>query len=225
MKTVSAPSCLISILLLPALASASSLTSTRPAQVNTGFAFHLTGGVTSPVHGDTYWFYDLAGDNSHPDSSPLPLAEAGVTLGDRRVHLGLFARSPCPQVEVYGQLYDGKKVDVGVGARAGIPVFGWAAHQAFLRSDYQLRRNIKLLVDPGVYYHTGKSPNGETKGSLLFFTQSVGLAFTTRRVTFTPSLSLVTGSGDIKRWASGSEHHRDTFAAVSISVSFHRPVE
>ncbi len=76
-------------------------------------------------------------------------------------------------------------------ARAGIPLAGWSAHQAFVHSDYQLRPN---------------------------------LAFHTPHVTFTPAVSLLTGRGSPTR-RQGSTHFHDTFAAVSIGVTFHRAAE
>jgi len=220
------PGCLAAVLLLPAPGEAASFTASRPAAVNKGLAFDFTGGMTSPTGTETFWFHDIASDCPLCNSSSLPIAELGVTLGDDRIHLGLFGSFPSPQIEVYGQLHEGEKVDIGVGARAGIPLGGQSAHQVFLRSDYQLSRNLKLVVDPGLYYQTARSPNGWSEGSALFFTPSLGLAFATSRATFTPSVALVTGGGDLKVSTDvGERHFHDTFAAVSIAVTFHRRVD
>jgi hypothetical protein len=202
------------------LAGCASFSATRSAVVDPGIAFHAKGARASAPSRETYWFYDL-GDCSLCASSPISSTELGLTYGSGRRSIGLFLNGPDPQLEVYTQLHEGRSTDYGVGGRVGLFPGPWRTGQLFFRLDRQLSRNVKLLVDPGLFYNHARSPNGWNHGSLLFFTPSVGLAIKDGPVTLTPSVTVITGGGNLSI-SRDSRQIRDTFVSGSIGLSIGR---
>jgi|GEM_PF-2870148 hypothetical protein len=101
-------------------------------------------------------------------SKSIPITEIGFRYGFKPFSIGLILSGSVPQVDLYWQLHEGEKADFGIGCSLGLPK-GWSSHQIYLLFDRRITGHLKLLVNPGLFYHTGQSPNKANKGSLLFF--------------------------------------------------------
>jgi hypothetical protein len=184
--------------------------------------------VAAALGNETSWFWDVGSDDPLGSSGLLPVAEVGLYYGFkagealRLFSIGVLMSGDVPQAEIYAQLCDEEKVDYGIGAHLGLPT-GWHSHQLFFLYDRRLRENIKLILTPGLFYHTGQSPNGANTGSLLFFTQSVGLAFESSRVTFSPCVALITGRGRLSIASMPPERKfSDTFMTAWLGITLHK---
>lgn len=211
------------LLLLPGCATFATV---RSAEVPMGPAVHAQTSRTGNPGEDVAWmhsFYCEAGCNQ-----TLTGLDVGVSNGFRpqsgpkAVSLGVGLAGVSPYVEGYFQLREGPK-PWGVGARLGIPVTGWAAHQMYGRFDVPLGMEATLLLNPGLYVMSGTSPNGEVSGSFVGLVQGVGVAFGAGGATFTPGLAVVSGRAHrAPGYSQPDFSSRAMFLTASIGVSFHR---
>ena len=220
--------CLSVILFCFALSGCASFSSGRSAQVDRGLSCHIKAGATIPPSRETWWFWDIGSDCPLCYSKSIPIAEVGLHYGfklsetSRPFSIGLLVGGDVPQAEIYAQLHEGEKEDYGIGGRLGL-LTGWYSHQLFFLYDRQLGEDLKLLINPGLFYHTGQSPNGANTGSLLFFTQSVGLAFESDYYTFTPCVSLIAGKGKLSIASMPpTRKFSDTFVTAWLGITFHK---
>jgi hypothetical protein len=109
-----------------------------------------------------------------------------------------------------------------VGARLGIPATSWSQHQVYGRYDVRLGDGRRLLLNPGLFYHGGNSPNGENPGHFLAVVQGVGVLFEGGQFSVVPALSVVAGRGERESYGQESGPFTSIFAAASVSVSWHR---
>jgi hypothetical protein len=195
----------------------------RSAEVLPGPSLTLQGSISTPP-GDGpagFWSFDCA--------SECDRAIGGV---DAAFAIGQSGRTPFtlgagvsgvqyPYLEGYVQLGRGAR-PYGVGARLGVPVTSWVQHQVYGRYDVRLGDGRRLLLNPGLFYHGGNSPNGENPGHFLALVQGVGVLFEGERISVAPALSVVAGRGKRESYGQESGPFTSIFAAASVSVSWHR---
>lgn len=210
--------------LLLATTGCASFATVRPARVQPGGSLTVQGSLTTPPGEDAGWFWSLeceAGCNH-----PVAAVDAAYTFGwtgATPVALGLGVNGGVfPYVEGYVQMNGDSLRAFGVGARAGIPVFGWSNHQLYARYDLPLANGTRLLLNSGVFLHTGNSPNGENPGHFVALVPAVGVEHRGRRRTTIPALALVLGRGERDSYGQQVGPFTTVFAAASVSITYHR---
>ena len=136
--------------------------------------------------------------------------------------MGVGTNGVHPYVDGYVQL-GGGRAPFGVGGRLGVPLFeNWSEHQVYGRLDLRTGGRTRLLLNPALFVHEGRSPNGENPGSFVAFVQGVGLMIEGERVSWTPSVAVVSGRA---RRTSGVERlgpEWSVFGSAALSVTVHR---
>jgi hypothetical protein len=180
--------------------------------------------ITTPPGDDTAWFWS-ADCASRCDRAivSFDLSYAFGRPGDRPYTLGAgLSGILVPYVEGYLQAGQSPHRPYGVGARLGIPVLGWSNHQVYGRYDVPFGDRGRLLLNPGLFLHTGSSPNDETSGSFLAFVQGIGIQFEGESVVMAPAFTVGFGGG--KRESSGQQIGPFTtvFGTASLNITFRR---
>ena len=113
-------------------------------------------------------------DDRHPLPRPRPSAAAGSESAGRPVELGGGINGPSPYVEGYLQIGRGDR-PWGIGGRLGIPLLtGWGASALYARVDIPRAGDGAILLNPTLFLHAGRSPNGQNRGMFLGFAPAVG---------------------------------------------------
>lgn len=155
---------------LLAVTGCATFTTVRPAAVSRGFAPYAQLAVTTPPGDEVAWFYSLECSSSCNRS--IGAIELGFDVG-RRIGTGspwswgMGFNGSFPFLEAYFQRDTTRGHAFGVGGRLGFAMDGWAQHQVYLRFDRPLDGDRVLMIDPGLIYHQGHSPNGANTGSIL----------------------------------------------------------
>jgi len=212
-----------SALLLVVAAGCTSFATVRSAEVHPGPSLTLQASISTPPGDGPAWFwsYDCASACDH--------VIGGV---DVAFAFGQTERTPFtwgagvnglvhPYVEGYVQAGRGER-PYGVGARLGVPLTGWAEHQLYGRYDVPLGNGQRLLLNPGLFYHGGHSPNGENPGHFVAVIQGVGLLLEGERTSVVPTLSIVAGRGNRESYGQEIGPFTSIFATASVNVSWHR---
>jgi hypothetical protein len=214
------------VLLLLAVGTSSACTSfgtVRSAEVHPGPALTLQGSISTPPGDGAAWFW------SFDCASECDRAIGGF---DAALAIGQTGRTPFavgaglngleyPYLEGYVQVGSGAS-PYGVGARLGVPVTSWVQHQIYGRYDVRLANGRRLLLNPGLFYHGGNSPNGENPGHFLAFVQGVGVLLEGERTSVVPAVSVVAGRGEREGFGGEDGPFTSIFAAASVSISWHR---
>jgi hypothetical protein len=178
-----------------------------------------------------FWSYDCAQACDHP----VVGGDAGLTYGWLRhtdgrgagaFALGVGLSGAYPYADGYLQLGAGRRT-FGIGARLGLPLTSWREHQLYGRYDVRLGGATRLLLNPALFLHEGRAPNGESPGSFLAFVQGVGLLLEGERVSWTPAVALVAGRAQRNSYGQQYGPVRALFGAASLGVTLHgsRPPE
>jgi hypothetical protein len=132
------------------------------------------------------WSFDCAEGCSHA----IPGVELGLHYGvadsTRSYYLGGGLVAPVqPFVEGYWQFSRGSPAR-GVGARVGIPTWGWSDSRIFYRHDLGTgaTSNTNFVIS------TGSSPNGANDATFMALIQSFGLVERNGRTSLIPAISL-----------------------------------
>lgn len=126
-----------------------------------------------------------------------------------------------PYVDGYVQLAGGRR-PFGLGVRVGPPVTSWREHQLYARYDVPLGASTRLLLNPGVFLHEGRAPNGASPGSFLGFVQGAGVLLEGERVSWTPAIAVVAGRAQRNSYGRQYGPVPSVFATASLGVTFHR---
>jgi hypothetical protein len=102
----------------------------------------------------------------------------------------------------------------------GLMFWGWHEHRVFLRYDRVLSSGTRPLINPGVFLHTGNSPNGANPGTFIAFAQGLGLAFEVAGVNLNPAFTGLLGGGDRGGGTEEAGSFNAAFAVGSLSVIF-----
>jgi hypothetical protein len=209
--------------MLPLATACTSFATVRSAEVRPGPSLAVQGSASTRP-GDVagwFWSYDCAQACDHP----VVGGDVGVTYGwPRGESAGAFALSvglsgTHPYVDGYVQL-GARHNPFGIGARIGPPVTNWREHQLYGRYDVRLSEATRLLLNPALFLHEGRAPNGENPGSFFGFVQGVGLLLEGEHVSWTPAIALVAGRA--QRNSSGQQYGPvgSVFGAASLGVTF-----
>jgi hypothetical protein len=78
-----------------------------------------------------------------------------------------------------------------------------------------------VLLNPGVFLHERRAPNGASPGRFLGFVQGVGLQLEVARASWTPALAVVAGRA--QRTSHGRQYGPATsvFATASLGMTVH----
>ncbi len=218
------PAALGSILIV-AVAGCTSFSTLRSAEVYAGPSVNIQASVSTPTGPVTGWFWSF--DCAEMCDHPVAGVDLGFTYGvpaglaGRPVALGLGANGTHPYVDAYVQL--GKSTrPYGVGARVGLPITGWLEHQLYGRYDVRVGPTRRLLLNPALFVHHGRAPNGESPGSFVAFVQGVGLLFEGDGVSFTPGVALVAGRAERTSYGRRFGPETSVFGTASLGVTLHR---
>jgi hypothetical protein len=215
---------LVLFLVCGTAASCTSFATVRSAEVHPGPSLTAQASISTPPGDGPAWFWTYA------CASGCDRAIGGF---DAALAFGRTEGTPFtigagasgllyPYVEGYVQLGRGER-PYGVGARLGVPVIGWVEHQVYGRYDVRLGNGRRLLLNPGLFYHGGNTPNGENPGHFVALVQGVGLLLEGERASVVPAFSIVAGRGE--RESFGREDDgpfTSIFAAASVNISLHR---
>ena len=208
------------------LSACTTFSNVRSADVEPGPSMALQVAATTSVGPETGWFwaFDCAQNCGHA----IPGADFTFTYG---LSDGAFARHPVafgggvngtyPYIEGYLQLSRAEN-PFGVGARVGIPAESWNEHEIYLRQDIRLGGSARLLINPEVFIHHGRAPNGASPGSFVGFVQGLGILLDGERVSYVPAVSIVVGRAERNSYGQKFGPERSVFGTASVSVTVHR---
>ena len=208
-----------------AAAGCTSFSTLRSAEVYSGPSMTLQASVSTPPGPETGWFWSF--DCPEACDHPVVGADLGFTYGStagfagRPVALGLGVNGTHPYVDGYVQINKGTR-PFGVGARVGLPITGWLEHQLYGRYDVRVGQSTRLLLNPALFVHHGRSPNGENPGSFVAFVQGVGLLLERESVSFTPGVALVAGRAERTSYGRQFGPVTSVFGTASLGLTFHR---
>ena len=226
MRSNQGVSAAIASVLCIAAAGCTSFSTVRSAEVHHGPSTTFQASVSTPPGPETGWFWSF--ECAEQCDHPVAGVDLGFTYGmptglaPRPVALGLGINGTHPYVDAYVQLGKGAR-PYGVGARVGVPVTNWLEHQLYGRYDVRVGPTTRLLLNPALFVHHGRSPNGENPGSFVAFVQGVGLLLERERVSFTPGVALVAGRAERTSYGRRFGPEMSVFGAASIGVTIHRP--
>lgn len=201
-----------------------SFATVRSAVVASGPSVVAQGALASPPGDAAGWFWsaDCAQNCSHR----VPGGDAGVayghTGGRAPFTLGLGVNGVLPYLEGYVQLRHSDHLPAGVGARVGIPVGGWHQHQVYARVDVPVSRDVVLLWNPGVVYHTGASSNGENPGTFLGLVHAVGFQAGAGPIRLVPSVGVVWGRAERQSYGRTIGPETQVFGFGAVALQFAR---
>lgn len=202
-----------------------SFSTLRSAEVHAGPSTALYASVSTPPGPETGWFWSF--DCAEACDHPVAGVDLGFTYGvpaglaGRPIALGIGINGTLPYADGYLQLGRGAR-PYGVGARVGLPVTGFLEHQLYGRYDVRIAPSTRLLLNPALFVHHGRSPNGAIVGSFVAFVQGVGLLLERERVSFTPGVALVAGRAERTSYGRRFGPVTSVFGTASLGMTFHR---
>jgi hypothetical protein len=209
-----------------ATAGCTSFSTVRSAEVRPGPGATLQASVASPPGDDAAWFWSF--DCAARCDRSIPATDVVVDYGRRppkgpAYTVGVGVAGVHPYAEAYLQLGSSRRLPFGVGGRVGLPVGSWTEHQLYGRLDLPLTARQRLLLNPGIFYHTGNSPNGANPGSFFGLVQGIGVELDAGGVSLRPAAAVVWGRAE--RRSHGQQYGPTTkvFGTASLGVSVHRP--
>ncbi len=212
------------LLQAPVLTACTGFGTLRSAQVAPGPSFQIQASVTSPPGDDAAWFWSLCADHcDHAIAAPdINLGYGFVSATGPTGAVSLGISGTFPYVDGYLQLGKRERAAEGLGVRVGLPLGGWNEHMVYGRIDRPLGRHQRLLLNPGIFYHGGNSPNGENPGTFLGLSQGFGLLFEGTHASFAPGVTLIVARVDRSSYGQTVASDWTGFAVFSASVMFHR---
>lgn len=202
-----------------------SFATVRSAEVRPGPSAAMQASLSTRPGDAAGWFWSL--DCAQACDRSVVGGDAGVTYGWPRARragglaLGVGSSGMHPYVDVYLQLGVGRR-PYGVGARLGPPVTSWREHQLYGRFDVRLGPAARLLLNPALFLHEGRAPNGENPGTFLGFVQGVGVWLEGEHVSWTPAIALVAGRAQRNSYGRQVGPARSVFGTASLGVTFHQ---
>lgn len=175
-----------------------------------------------PVAG-WFWSFDCAEACDHPVAGADLGFAYGIPTGlaGRPVALGFGLNGIHPYLDTYVQLGRGTR-PYGAGARIGLPLTGSFEHQLYGRYDVRVGQTTRVLFNPALFVHHGRSPNGASGGSFVSFVQGVGLLFEGDGVSLTPGVALVAGRAERTSYGRRFGPETSVFGTASLGVTLHR---
>ena len=204
-------------------AACTTFSTIRSAEVRPGPGLTVQAAMAWSPGDAAGWFWSLECE-SHCDHAiaGMDFALAFGSAGALPLALGFGLNGTNPYLDGYLQLSTSRKLPFGVGARLGLPFESWTEHQVYGRLDVPLGRGMRLLWNPGVFYHTGTSPNGQNPGSFLGLVQGVGMEMGDDGMTITPGLTLVLGRAERNSYGDQIGPEQRPFLSTSVAIAFKR---
>jgi len=197
----------------------------RSAEPYPGTSVSLQASASTPPGDLASWFWSF--DCAEACNHSIVGGDLGVTYGwqlgggPRAMTIGAGINGLSPYVDGYMQLAAGPR-PFGLGARLGLPALSWNEHEIYARYDIPIAKESRLLLNPGVFLHQGRSPNGASSGSFLGFVQGVGLQIEGEYVSWTPAVAVVAGQSRRDRYGNRDGPVSSVFATASMGVTLHR---
>lgn len=210
--------------LQPFVSGCTSFATVRSAEVRPGPSAMLQASASTRPGDVAAWFWSY--DCAQFCDRPVVGGDGGFTYGRSRASgagalaLGVGVNGMHPYVDGYLQLAGGSQ-PFGLGVRVGPPVTSWREHQLYARYDVRAGGR-RLLLNPALFIHEGRSPNGENPGSFIGFVQGVGLLLEGEHYSWAPAVALVAGRA--QRTSSGQRYGPvwSMFGTASLGLTFHR---
>ncbi len=215
------------ILCFLALGGCTSFVDVRSAEVHPGLQGDVGLTVSTPPGDLTAWFYsfECVDECNHAIVSPGVALRFGRVPqgGGRPFELGAGFSGMFPYAAGYVQLKRAPHA-FGVGARIGIPSWGWQEHALFARYDLT-SGSTRVVFSPHFLLHHGGSANGFNRGYFAAFAPAFGVQmFSDEGIPVTASLIPVFGKSG--RWRGVFEGTRDyewpVFLVAGLSLTFQR---
>jgi hypothetical protein len=211
--------------LLRVVSGCTSFSTVRSAEVRPESSVAIQASASTRPGDVAGWFW--SDDCAQPCDHSVVGGDVGLTHGWSRgrraggVALGVGLSGTHPYVDGYVQLGAGRQ-PFGVGARIGPPLTSWREHQLYGRYDVRLGGTTRLSLNPALFVHEGRAPNGASPGAFVGFVQGVGLLLAGERVSWTPAVALVAGRAQRDSYGQRYGPERSVFGAASLGVTFHR---
>jgi len=209
----------------PVASACTSFATVRSAEVHPGPSTALHVSVSTPPGDVAGWFWSF--ECVQACDHQVIGGDLGLTYGfapdggGRPIAIGVGTNGTFPYLDAYVQLGAGRR-PFGMGARIGLPATSWSEHQLYARYDVPLGGTTRLLLNPAVFLHEGRAPNGESPGSFIGFVQGVGLLLEGERMSLTPALALVAGRAQRNSYGQPYGPVGSVFGTASLGVTFHR---
>lgn len=217
---------LVVVALFLASAACASFSTARSAVASPGASLTAQAAMTSDVGPEVGWFF---GDECSPCDGPMPGTEVGLHYGhaparpDRKAFtIGLGVNGVFPYVETYMQLRQSSNAPFGMGIRVG-GISNWRQGQIYGRVDRRLSAGRTLLWNPAVFYHGGRSPNGQNRGRVWALVNGFGLELAHGPVAFTPSVSVVAAHAQHSTFFQPATPEFRVFGAAGVGLTLRRP--
>lgn len=208
------------------VASCTTFTSVRSAEVRPGPSFSAQASASSPVGDEAGWFYSLecvSACNTHVAGGDFSFASGFGTASGRGATLGIGTSGFFPYVELYTQLDASSRHPFGIGGRFGIPLSGVSEHRVYARVDVANEDGSqRFLWNPGLVLTTGNSPNGENPGSVLGLANGFGIQLGNGGTVWTPSVSLVIARAGHESHGQPATPEWSAFMTAGLGVTFRR---
>ncbi len=211
-----------------ALGGCTAFATVRSAEVRPGPSAIAQVSSTGRVGDVTGWFWSF--DCAQGCGRAIPSLETGFAYGWRRAAaggprggaVGVGMSGIYPYLDGYAQLGGGRR-PFGVGGRVGVPFTSWREHQLYGRVDLPVGgEGVRLLLNPALFVHEGRAPNGMNPGTFLGFVQGAGMLIPGERTSTTLALALVAGRARRVSYGPGPDSERALFATGSFSITWHR---
>lgn len=217
-----------SILALLALNACTSFSTVRSATVAPGLQMVAQVGA-APAPGDEVgWFYsyECSEQCDHPILAPdisLAYGRQPANAARTAYTIGVGLNGLTAYVEGYVQLQRSPRTPFGLGGRMGRNPYGME-NQIYARVDAPIRENVNLLWNPGLFWLSGNSPNGENRGGIVAVVNGLGVELDQGPVAVTPSLSLILSRAGHQSYLRQRVSENKAFLTGAISLAFrHSP--
>ena len=206
------------------LCACTSFGAVRSARVTPGPSVSAQASVSAPPGEDAYWFWSL---DCYRCDRAIPAVDLTSSYGwvgaagSPSFSLGVGLSGTHPFLEGYVGLPASETFASGMGARFGLPS-GWYEHLLYARFDVRVGSGTWLLLNPAVFHHAGKSPNGQNTGSFTALVPGMGLWFDGRNVSVAPSVSAVLGRGERRSYDERTGPFSAAFLVGGVGVTLHR---
>jgi len=217
--------CIRPVCLAAVLSGCTSFATLRSADVRPGASFLVQASLAASPGDEAGWFWSI--DCASQCNHAISALDLGVSFGARStgappMAFGFGLNGLNPYLDAYLQLSTARKLPFGVGARLGLPLDSWSEHQVYGRLDLALGPDVRLLLNPGLFYHTGHSPNDQNPGSFLGLVQGVGIEFSDGPIAIIPGLAFVWGRAERTSYGEQIGPAYQAFVTASVGIVFRR---
>lgn len=216
------------------LSGCASFSNVRSAQIHQGTSLSVRWTRTADLGEDATYLWtggqlDECAPCSHGTGTLDVSARTGFLSGNGsrayEFSVGMAGMSEALYAEGFVGWNQKERVPFGIGARgtvfSGDRRDAGRAYRLDGRLDWRLNRSLRLLGNPGVFYHT----NGQGTGSwFLAFVPGAGIELSSPYVSFTPAVAWVFGTGrrgDSTARELGLEAVDLSVPTISVAVTVH----